>query len=78
MIHPNVHLEGRTRIGSGCEIHSGVRIVDSTIDDGVVINNFCVIAEFERGEGAQVGPFAHDPPGHPTSAKTPTSAISSS
>ena len=59
IIHPNVYLEGRTRIGSGCEIHSGVRIVDSTIDDGVVINNYCVIAESPIGRGARLGPFAH-------------------
>ena len=58
IIHPNVYLEGRTRIGSGCEIHSGVRIVDSTIDDGVVINNFCVIVSSSVARGAQVGPFA--------------------
>src|SRR5688500_1577835 len=45
VIHPNVYLEGQTRIGSNCEIHAGVRIVDSTIDDGVVINNYCVITE---------------------------------
>src|SRR5207253_2458575 len=29
IIHPSVTLEGATRIGSGCEIHSGVRITDS-------------------------------------------------
>lgn len=58
VIHPNVYLEGRTRIGSGCEIHSGVRIVDSTLDDGVVINNFCVIVGSSVARGAQVGPFA--------------------
>ena len=29
ILHPGVSLEGRTTIGSGCEIHSGVRIVDS-------------------------------------------------
>ena len=46
-------------IGSGCEIHSGVRIVDSTIDDGVVINNFCVITESHVSRRRQVGPFAH-------------------
>ena len=45
IIHPGVYLEGRTAIGSGCVINSGVRIVDSRIDDGVVINNFCVISE---------------------------------
>jgi bifunctional UDP-N-acetylglucosamine pyrophosphorylase/glucosamine-1-phosphate N-acetyltransferase len=58
IIHPNVYLEGRTRIGSGCEIHSGVRIVDSTVDDNVVINNFCVIFGSSVARGAQVGPFA--------------------
>jgi bifunctional UDP-N-acetylglucosamine pyrophosphorylase/glucosamine-1-phosphate N-acetyltransferase len=59
IIHPNVHLEGRTRIGSGCVIHASVRIIDSTLDDGVVVNNFCVIAESRVASGARVGPFAH-------------------
>jgi bifunctional UDP-N-acetylglucosamine pyrophosphorylase/glucosamine-1-phosphate N-acetyltransferase len=59
ILHPGVYLEGRTTIGSGCEIHSGVRIVDSTIEDGVVINNFCVILESTIARGARVGPFAH-------------------
>ena len=58
-IHPNVYLEGRTRIGSGCEIHAGVRIIDSTIDDGVVVSNYCVISESHVRTGARVGPFAH-------------------
>jgi bifunctional UDP-N-acetylglucosamine pyrophosphorylase / glucosamine-1-phosphate N-acetyltransferase len=59
VIHPNVYLEGRSHIGSGCEIHAGVRIVDSTIDDGVVVNNYCVISESHVRAGARVGPFAH-------------------
>ena len=58
-IHPNVYLEGRTNIGSGCTIHSGVRIIDSHIDDDVTINNFCVIVESQVARGAKVGPFAH-------------------
>jgi bifunctional UDP-N-acetylglucosamine pyrophosphorylase/glucosamine-1-phosphate N-acetyltransferase len=58
VLHPGVYLEGQTRIGSGCEIHSGVRIVDSTIGDRVVINNFCVIRQSVVETGAQVGPFA--------------------
>ena len=58
-IHPNVHLEGRTVVGSNCTIHAGVRIVDSTIEDGVVVNNFCVISESLIKRGARVGPFAH-------------------
>jgi bifunctional UDP-N-acetylglucosamine pyrophosphorylase / glucosamine-1-phosphate N-acetyltransferase len=58
-IHPGVYLEGRTRIGAGCVIHSGVRIVDSTVEDGVTINNFCVIVESHVARGARIGPFAH-------------------
>jgi bifunctional UDP-N-acetylglucosamine pyrophosphorylase/glucosamine-1-phosphate N-acetyltransferase len=59
IIHPNVHLEGRTRIGSGCVVHASVRIIDSILDDGAVINNFCVITESHVASGAVVGPFAH-------------------
>ena len=35
IIHPGVSLEGTTTIGAGCEIHSGVRIVNSRIGDRV-------------------------------------------
>ena len=59
IIHPGVYLEGATSIGSRCEIHSGVRIVDSTLDDDVVIKNFCVISSARVAKGASVGPFAH-------------------
>lgn len=58
-IHPNVHLEGRTRIGAGCEIQSSVRIVNSTIGGGALVGNFCVIVDSTIGAGARVGPFAH-------------------
>jgi bifunctional UDP-N-acetylglucosamine pyrophosphorylase/glucosamine-1-phosphate N-acetyltransferase len=59
IIHPNVQLEGRTRIGSGCEIQSGVRIVGSTLGDGVFVNNSCLIVDSTIGRGARLGPFAH-------------------
>jgi bifunctional UDP-N-acetylglucosamine pyrophosphorylase/glucosamine-1-phosphate N-acetyltransferase len=59
IIHPGVYLEGRTSVGSGCEIHSGVRIIDSIVDDGVVIHNFCVVRESHVSAGARIGPFAH-------------------
>jgi bifunctional UDP-N-acetylglucosamine pyrophosphorylase/glucosamine-1-phosphate N-acetyltransferase len=59
VIHPGVMLEGRTRIGSACEIHSGVRIVDSAIGDRVVVNNHCVITGARIADGARIGPFAH-------------------
>ena len=62
-VHPNVHLEGQTRIGAACEIHAGVRIVDSTIGDGAIIRNFCVLDSACVAAGAVIGPFAHLRPG---------------
>ena len=59
VIQPGVYLEGTTRIGVRCQIHSGVRIVNSVVDDGAIINNFCVIIDSHISSGAQVGPFAH-------------------
>jgi len=59
VVHPGVFLEGKTRIGSRCEIHSGVRLVNSTVDDEAVIHNFCVIIDSHIAGGAEVGPFAH-------------------
>jgi len=59
IIHPNVSLEGSTTIGAGCEIHSGVRIVNSRVGDRVVINNHCVITDATVDHDARVGPFAH-------------------
>jgi bifunctional UDP-N-acetylglucosamine pyrophosphorylase / glucosamine-1-phosphate N-acetyltransferase len=64
VIHPGAVIEGRTRIGAGCEIQSHVRIVDSEIGDRVTINNFCVISGSRVAEGAIVGPFAHLRPGN--------------
>jgi bifunctional UDP-N-acetylglucosamine pyrophosphorylase/glucosamine-1-phosphate N-acetyltransferase len=59
IIHPNVSLEGQTTIGRNVEIHSGVRIVNSTIADGAVILNHCLVNESQVAAGARLGPFAH-------------------
>ena len=59
VIHPGVSLEGATSIGAGCEIHSGVRIVNSRIGNGVTILNHCVITDATVEDLASVGPFAH-------------------
>jgi len=59
VIHPNVYLEGNTTIGSGCEIHSGSRIVNSRIGDRVTVLNHCVITDTEIGDAVSIGPFAH-------------------
>jgi bifunctional UDP-N-acetylglucosamine pyrophosphorylase / glucosamine-1-phosphate N-acetyltransferase len=58
VIHPGVSLEGQTIVGSGCEIHSGVHIVDSTIGDRVVIHDHSHIVQSIVEDDAAVGPFA--------------------
>jgi bifunctional UDP-N-acetylglucosamine pyrophosphorylase / glucosamine-1-phosphate N-acetyltransferase len=59
VIHPGVYLEGRTEIGAACEIHSGVRIVNSVLADRVTVQNFCVINGSRLASKVTVGPFAH-------------------
>ena len=63
VLHPNVHLEGQTRIGAACEIHSGVRIVDSTLGDRVTVNNYTVVTGATVASEVRLGPFAHLRPG---------------
>jgi len=63
VIHPGVFLQGRTSVGARCELHAGVRIVDSTIGDDVTVRNHCVIQGATLSRGAEVGPFAHLRPG---------------
>lgn len=63
VIHPGVILEGSTTVGERCELHSGIRVVDSTVGDDVTIRNHCVISESVLGPGTSIGPFAHLRPG---------------
>jgi bifunctional UDP-N-acetylglucosamine pyrophosphorylase/glucosamine-1-phosphate N-acetyltransferase len=63
VLHPGVVIEGRTRIGSACEIQAYVRISDSEIGDRVSINSFCLISGAQVAAGAVLGPFAHLRPG---------------
>jgi bifunctional UDP-N-acetylglucosamine pyrophosphorylase/glucosamine-1-phosphate N-acetyltransferase len=59
VIHPGVIIEGRTRIGSMCEIQGHVRIADCEIGDRVRINNFCLLTGAQVAPDAAIGPFAH-------------------
>jgi len=59
IIHPGVSLEGSTSIGSGCEIHSGSRLVNTRVGDRVTILNHCVINDSVIANDATIGPFAH-------------------
>ena len=58
-IHPNVYLEGATRIGARCEIHAGVRVINSTIGDGTVVQNYCVVRDSAIDQNVAMGPFSH-------------------
>ncbi len=62
-IRPGVILEGQTTIGSNCVIHAGVRIVDSVVEDDVVILDHCLITGARIAEQSQVGPMAQLRPG---------------
>ena len=59
IVHPGVSLEGQTSIGAGCEIHSGVRIVNSQVGDRVQVFNHCVITDSVVANDVNIGPFAH-------------------
>jgi bifunctional UDP-N-acetylglucosamine pyrophosphorylase / glucosamine-1-phosphate N-acetyltransferase len=59
IIHPGVFIEGKTVIGTACEIHSGARIVASQLGDRVTVLNHCVINHSKIDDDTSVGPFAH-------------------
>jgi bifunctional UDP-N-acetylglucosamine pyrophosphorylase/glucosamine-1-phosphate N-acetyltransferase len=59
VIHPGVVIQGHSRIGSACELHAYVRLVDSELANNVTINSFCLIVGSRVANGAAIGPFAH-------------------
>ena len=58
IIHPQVIIEGASRIGSGCTIQSWTRMKDVEIGAGVTIRNSSVIEDSRVRDGATIGPFA--------------------
>jgi bifunctional UDP-N-acetylglucosamine pyrophosphorylase/glucosamine-1-phosphate N-acetyltransferase len=59
VIHPDVHIEGKSVIGEGCEIYQGSRITNSRLGNRVTVKDHCVIIDSEIGDDCAVGPFAH-------------------
>ena len=59
IIHPEVHIEGKSVIGEGCEIHHGARIANSRLGNRVVVKDHCLIIDSEIADDCAVGPFAH-------------------
>lgn len=58
VIHPQVIIEGASRVGSGCTIQSWTRMKNVEIADNVMVRNSCVIEDSMIREGATVGPFS--------------------
>jgi len=58
VIHPQVIIEGASRIGSECTVHSWTRLKSVEIGDGVTVRNSCVIEDSTIRDGAAIGPFA--------------------
>ena len=59
IIHPDVHIEGKSVIGEDCEIHQGARITNSRLGNRVIVKDHCVIIDSEIADDCAVGPFAH-------------------
>ena len=63
VLYPNVSLEGRTVIGEGAMVRSGVRITDCVVGNRVEILDSSVLCESHVEDEAHLGPFAHLRPG---------------
>jgi len=63
VLAPGVYLQGKTKIGKGCYIGTGVVVKDSAIGNKVEIKPYCVITESIIEDKATIGPFAHLRPG---------------
>jgi bifunctional UDP-N-acetylglucosamine pyrophosphorylase/glucosamine-1-phosphate N-acetyltransferase len=59
IIYPDVAIEGKSIIGNGCVIRSGVRISNSRLGDEVTVKDHSIIVDSEIGSNCSVGPFAH-------------------
>ncbi len=63
VLYPHVSLEGKTRVGEGTTIRSGVRVTDCVIGNHVEILDSSVLCESQVDDQAHLGPFAHLRPG---------------
>jgi bifunctional UDP-N-acetylglucosamine pyrophosphorylase/glucosamine-1-phosphate N-acetyltransferase len=59
VIHPQVIIEGNSRIGAYCEINSWSHLVNVDIGDECRVLNSCVIVDAKLTAKNSVGPFAH-------------------
>lgn len=59
VLHPNVHLRGKTAIASGSEIETGVMISDCTLAENVHVKAGSILEGSRVGAASNIGPMAH-------------------
>ena len=59
VIEPYVQLLGATTIGTECRIRSYSVVQQSSLGDGVLVRNGCILDGAEVSDGAILGPYAH-------------------
>lgn len=58
LIHPDVMLLGKTKIGRDCILEQGVLLKDTVLEDGTVLKAYSYLEQSKIGSGAVIGPFA--------------------
>ncbi len=59
VIHPQVIIEGASRIGRNCEIHSWSHLTNVEIGDDCKVENSCRMVDSKLTARNSIGPFAH-------------------
>ena len=59
VIHPHVHLKGKTVVGENCVLENGVIMTDSIVRDDAVVKAYSYVEGAHIGECCRIGPFAH-------------------
>jgi bifunctional UDP-N-acetylglucosamine pyrophosphorylase/glucosamine-1-phosphate N-acetyltransferase len=63
IVEPGVQLLGKTRIGARCKIQTGSILLDSRVDDDVVIAAHSILDSCRVWPEAKIGPFSRLRPG---------------
>jgi bifunctional UDP-N-acetylglucosamine pyrophosphorylase/glucosamine-1-phosphate N-acetyltransferase len=63
VIHPDVSILGKSAVGTGCTLHQGAWLRDTTLADDVVVETYSVLDGAVVESGCRVGPFARLRPG---------------
>jgi bifunctional UDP-N-acetylglucosamine pyrophosphorylase/glucosamine-1-phosphate N-acetyltransferase len=59
VIHPGVHLEGKTVVKRGTVIEAGAVLKNMVVEEDVTIKAYCYLEDSRIMAKASVGPFAH-------------------